>query len=102
MELLAEALEAEKTIIKTLKNNSEARFIDFKQQLEFIGRNRKQIIETCGEESFNDYKDQLRDAKNEEECWMKSLADELYNHNQGMNPPWAFIRHKKKTTTDPK
>ena len=62
-----------------LIRNAEARFISYKAMIaEF-----RDIEDT-------DFRQLLRDNKNEEEKWMKKLKEEKRHENEGMSPPYCY------------
>lgn len=68
----------QKQHIATLANNSQNRLVWYKQQLGDVYRLRNTL-------NYPEwYKELLRDLKNFEEGWLKSLQVELTNINQGL------------------
>ena len=72
--------------IKTLIKHAEDRMIDYKKQLEEIGKNKE--LRQCEDVAW--YKEILRELKNSDESWLKKLIEEKRYFNEGMNPPFMY------------
>lgn len=77
-------IEYEKSLINIIKS-SENRFIWYKQQLEFIFKNKE--IYNPTDDFVVWYRNFLRDEKNESEKSLKSYKEELTYYRQELNPP---------------
>jgi hypothetical protein len=80
--------------MNTLKDwikNTEARLLSYKQLLEELNKNWKNlIIDPAMYDILDWYKAHLRDCKNQEETLLKKLITERMYENAGMNPPFIY------------
>ena len=78
--------------LKYLIKNTETRYIEYTKMLADLFKN-KALYDV---ESFDWYKENLRDGKNSEEKTLKSLRLELEHLRHGMNPPFCYVSYKSK------
>jgi hypothetical protein len=78
--------------LKEWIKNTEARVLSYKQLLEELNKNWKNlIIDPAMYDILDWYKSHLRDCKNQEETLLKKLITERMYENSGMNPPFMYL-----------
>ncbi len=88
---LDETIQEERLHIRVLRQNAEARYVDCKNLLAEMYKNKKNMTP----EDFAQLVEIVKDAKGTDEWWMKKLEDEAQHLNQGFNPPFYYHIRKK-------
>lgn len=80
----------DKDFLKGLIRAEEARQTDYTLLMEDLGRNKK----TYGDDKdfYNWFKAWVRESLNETKNQLKHLQVEMQHLNQGMNPPFCYLR----------
>tara|TARA_R110000803_G_scaffold44486_3_gene94140 strand:+ start:6121 stop:6360 length:240 start_codon:yes stop_codon:yes gene_type:complete len=74
--------------LKTLISNSEQRIVSYKTILGEVHSDK--VGFPPDHEFVIEYKASLREAKNQEQVYLKELVEERTNENEGLNPPFCY------------
>jgi hypothetical protein len=76
--------------LKGLIQRSETRFLYYKKALEDMHKDKEHFLPK--DINTTEFKDILRELKNQEDIWLNSLREEQTYLRQGLNPPYTYKR----------